>query len=209
MQKLDSGFLKYFPPNKIYREDIEEIYNILFEVSNKIIIEADGYAFENLEELFSYKKVEINNLHLKISNPYIDIDFRPNETRFYSSDDTNVQVGLYEKIKHIIKRRKNWTFLLFTNFFLIGGLFGLGIFPIYLYLKKNEWQYLVVGLLVITVHFIWSHYASISTFEKHSQVILSYKKDNKEPFLKRNKDGIIITFAFTVFSLIVSYMLMN
>jgi hypothetical protein len=209
MKKLKKGFLEYFQPAKVYIEDIEKIYTLFLEVSNEIIIEADGYSFENLNELFSYQKVEINRLLLKISNPYISIDFEPSKISFYSDDDTSVQIGLYEKVKTIIKKRKNWTFSLSTNSFLLGSLIGTSVYPIYLYHKNNEWQYLVGGLLVITVDLVWSYYASIIRYEKYSKLILSYKKENKEPFLKRNKDSIIIAFAFMVFGSIISYMLMN
>ena len=97
MQKLAKSLGENFPPTKIYREDIEEIYNCLREVSDEIEIEADGFKFEDLDELFSYKKIEINSLCLRIYEPNVSISFDPNYIFLDSNDNTSIQVGLHEK----------------------------------------------------------------------------------------------------------------
>lgn len=207
MQKVKQDVGEHLPPLKIYREDIEDIYAILNEVSNKIIIEADGFTFESIDELFTYKKIQINSLKMSLIDPYVSIDFEPNKIWLYSSDNTSMQVGLYAKIKSIVIKRKNWAFRLITNPTLIGLWGGITIQPFIFYIKTNELQYSIASILGFVTALFWWLYASKIMFKKHSQIFLVYKKNTDLPFLKRNKDSLIITLIAIVVSGFISYLL--
>lgn len=208
MQKLRKYLGKYLPPAKIYREDIEEICRYFTEISDKITIEADGFLFENLDELFSYQKNELNNLHLCIYNPYVNIIFKPNEIWLYANDDTSVQLGLFEKIKSVVKRQKNWAFWLTTNYFsfaIVGVVTGIGIAIILFSPDVNVTSNLIKGSLIIVSCLLWGFYVSKIRFRKYSQIILSYKKSCAVSFFERNRDNIAITIVVTVLGIIVSH----
>ena len=74
--------------------------------SKDVSIEADGHSFNNLDELFLHKKNIINELKMKIHNPYVSIDFKKQRTWLYIDNNTNEQFGAYQKIKSVIKKRR-------------------------------------------------------------------------------------------------------
>ncbi len=210
MKKLEKSLGEHLPPVKIYREDIEDIYNVFKEVSSEIEIKADGFMFENLDELFSHPRDKIKSLNLLIRNPYVSIDFKPSEIFLFSMDDTSVQVGLYEKIKSIVKKRRNWAFSLITSY-LSWFIAGVSITEAAVYLKRNGLQYLtewafIFRAFILMICLAWLFYGFKIEFKKHSQIFLRYKK-SETSFLKRNTDTIIISTIFLIMSTVVAFLL--
>lgn len=208
MQRVKKSLGEHLPPVKIYREDIEEIFAILKDESDEFSLKADGYIFESLDELFTYKKDQINSLEMQIRNPYTSIHFSPNQIWLYADDNSSLQIGLYEQIKQIVTKRKNWPFILVTSPYLIGLWGGLGLQPIIFYNKTDDFSYyLAASAIIYLTTILWWRYNSKIKYKQHSQVILSYKKDKNISFIKRNKDNLIIATLGIIGSGILSYLI--
>ena len=210
MKKLEESLSESLPPVKFFREDLEELYGLFKEVSEKVEIKGDGYEFDDLDDLFSYRKAEINKLEFKIRSPYVSIRFSSISVWLYSDDNTNLQYGLYEKIKKFVKKRTNMPFLLVSGYagLIIGGILaniGVYILPYHLSsFNPNDSQSLIKGFLLIFLGFVWFVYSYRNTFYKHSQIYLIYKNNNTASLFSRYKDY-IFTIVVSAISLIISH----
>lgn len=183
---------EHLPPAILYREDVEEIYRILSALSQDVCIKADGYIFDNFDELFSHSKNIINELEMKIYNPYVSINLREKEMWLYIDNDTNEQVGAFEKIKSVVIKRRNWRHQILSNF-VIALAFSLSslIFP-YLVIITKEVYYAMTGILFGIIGASMGVYSLFIGSKKYSQIVLAYNKDIKLNFLKRNQDAIVV-----------------
>jgi len=194
--KASKPINEQLPPAILYREDIEEIYGILDDLADNVSIDADGHIFENIDELFSHKRIIINDLHMGTSFPYFstDITFRPNDITFLAEDDANEQVGAYHKIKSIVEKRRNWSHWILNKPYLKAVLI-ISIFPlIALYSLTKTFFYLKAALFIIIVAFILAIYSLFIGSKKYSQIVLAYKKDKPLSFFKQYQDSIVIPF---------------
>jgi hypothetical protein len=207
MQKVRQSLGEHLPPVKIYKEEVEDIYTILNEVSNEVSIEADGFIFENINELFTHKKSRINSLKMSITKPSFLIEFEPRRIWIFASDNTSVQVGLYEQIKSIVKKHKNWSFWLITNPVIAGLWTGFGSYPLILFFKTHETEYLIASFLIYSIAVFWWLYEDKIRSKRYSQILLIAREKDKTSFVKRNIDSIIIALITVIASGIVSYIL--
>jgi len=192
-------------PAIIYREDIEDIYGILSDLSKDVMIKADGYIFDNLDELFSHSKLEINELEMWILEPSITIRFEPWGIFIFSGDNTSVHVGAYVKIKSIVEKRRNLVYSILNNHFLKKSLSsGVVIFLLsYLITKSQMYFTILIGLTLIRI--IMYYYSHSLAPKRYSQIILAYQKDKELSFFKRRKDELILAIIGILASAIIAY----
>lgn len=208
-KKARKSIGEHFSPTIIYREDIEDIYDTLSESSKDVIIEADGHSFDNLDELLLHNKDIINELKMRIYNPYVSIDFEKQRIWLYIDNNTNEQFGAYEKIKYVVKKRRNWVHWIFSKFD-----FGLSLIltaMIVAVLYKYTQNLLLLGATVLLniVAIFWILYWFLIISKKYTQIVLAYQKDKELSFFKRNKDELILLAIGILASAIIAYIFKN
>lgn len=210
MKELPKYLGEHLPPVKLFREDLEELYSLFKKTSDKVEIKGDGFEFNDIDDLFTYPKVEINELEFCIRSPYVCIHFKPDNIWLYSSDNTNLQYGLFAKIKTLLKKRRNLLFILISGYpgLFIGGILlnvGINFLPIHsLPLNMNDTQSLLRGFFFILLGIFWAIYSFRNMFKKHSQIYLVYKNSSNVSIFARYKDY-IFTIVVTAISVIISH----
>jgi len=192
MQKLTKSLSEHLPPVKLFLDDLEQIVEILQEVSKKVKISTNDYAFEDLKELVNKKYESINKLHISISDPYVSLDLESYGISLYIEKDEPISRGLFEKIKQILIQRKRPFGWLLTNWYLAGIFAGISIPLLIIGIEKNISSFIILGIIPFgCIAAIWTVYGLRNQSKSNSIIIPKYK--NEAPsFIKRNSDKIIL-----------------
>jgi hypothetical protein len=203
MKKIKEPFKLNFPPVKIYRGDIEAIHDYMKVISGDIKIEAEGYEFDNLDDLFKFNKVELHSLHLFIIDPSFSIQLEPDKITLESNDNADSILSIVDKIKTVLYNRKNWAFWIMTSKLTESLLMFLPILSFYGMLLFN----VLIGLLFIISSFIALYYVRRTRIKNYSQIILVPDTSNKISFLSRKKDDIIVGVAISALFMVLGLMI--
>ena len=60
-----------FKPVKLYRDDIDDILQVLKEVSSNVTLSTDEYIFQDVNEWAGLPKAHFTNLSIASTKPYI------------------------------------------------------------------------------------------------------------------------------------------
>jgi len=168
-------------PTKIYFEDLEEIIDILKEVSDKIEIKTEDYEVETIEELKELDQGEINYLKLQVIEPYILIEIFTDDSIIYISEESLSTRGMLEKIKQIF-RRDRYKLGWFADKSTEKIIFSLILISfLYFFLFDRHYSFIILGSVFMVFDIIWYIYAP-----KVKNRIFLTKKTDKKSFWKRN-----------------------
>lgn len=197
MKQIISEYSEDLKPVKVYLDDLEKIVAILNETNQRVEIIIGNYMLDNVEELKQIKEEVLYNMTIRVCNPYISVNLRPNNARIYISEDTTISRGILGKIKDVLIRRKRH--IAYVNLFYItsGISFITGIFLSYSYNSKYFFIWLIG--LALTLFLILLNCIICG---KYSIIIPKYKIDAPS-FFKRNSDKIIIGI---ITAIIIKYM---
>jgi len=190
VKKVEQHLQKNFKPIKLFYDDIESLYDIFREQTDEIKIEADMYELENINEILSIKKRYFTNLKFSIYKPYMSLEFSNNSIRLYTSDDTPIQRGLFEKLNSLLKKKERFPLSLLLNPILsiipvaiLGGIFFI--------------EDITLRSIVSFITIIWL--ASIMLYDmKFHSMIIPIHKNSQPNFFQRNKDQIILVIISAV-----------
>jgi len=184
----------------LYRDDIEQIVELLREVSSDVELSTDEHKFNDVKEWAELKRDYFTNMHLKTRNPYVSLDLSKQSVHLYIAEDTPQSRGAFEKIKRFLMDRKPpgqkllnlWMPPLVLNLPLYAFLFLPG--P----LRGRDWTTIsVTGILMLGC--VWWYWLGFqSRFRKYSIIVPKYRIDAPN-FWKRNSDKIVLAVICTVF----------
>lgn len=206
MKKKSQSINQSFKMPHLFRDDLEDLENILKEVS------PDNYKLET--QNFEYKEVKeipenlnaTSKFNIQTYSPYINIDFNHFSARLYAGEDNIKTVGAVKKLIDVISKRER-KILYWSSQLSIWIAPILAVFPIQILLQillkttkeerklsfHNIWLPSVILLFAIAV--IWWIVGYNSSLKKFSIIEFTSVK-NRLTFLQRNKDQIIlITFG--------------
>jgi len=193
MKKLSKSLWLDLPPTKIYFEDLEEIIDILKEVSDKIEIKTKDYEVDTIEELKEFYQGEINYLKLLVIKPYILIEIFTDNSVIYIDKDSLSTRGMLEKIKQIF-RRDRYKLLWFADESIGKTLSSLSLIVLlYFFLFNRHYSFIIV-IGVFTVFEIIQY---IYALKIKNRIFLT-KKTDKKSFWKRKKDDIILSLISAI-----------
>ncbi|MEG4344601.1 hypothetical protein QUB70_15085 [Microcoleus sp. A003_D6] len=229
MKKLKKPITTSLPTAKIFLDDVEKIeeiliescssYNIIFndpkldsfcEIQRTRELFNESYSFytikldeeyelDSIDEIKEIaEKQDFHNLRITLTKPYFILDFNHLDTHIYCDDDT-LCIGIIERIKPIIQKRKICSQLsLYIFVFLLGILlFIIILIDILMNLYSDLISYIIMGtailLSIISCKFIF--------FKEDSRkfIVFTTKKSNKKSnYFIENKDELITKLFFGI-----------
>lgn len=200
----NKSLLKKLPPAELYREDLQEIFNLINQVKmqdSKMQIETEDKIFDSTDELFDMDNKTIKELMIMVFNPVIKFSAKENNAYIYVGEDTILNNGLVEKIIQIFQKRR-------TKYFLgnpktrniIYWIFIMLIFSSYIFIHSYDqiFLYKYLNNYYMVTYFLFILLQSVSIVKDN--IINNYRYcllhlDNKieiPSFWKRNKDKIFV-----------------
>lgn len=204
MKKIRASYSEKLPSARLYLDDIEAIFEIISTTSEETRILTEWYELDEVDELRELEMDVIHTLSFGGQRPRITLELIPDKIVLYIADKSDtVSLGIFEKIKAIIKNRKRrfrwlWSgavlgvLMTLIVFSLAGTLYSLAVLNSRSgssnLLTDQLALYLPLILVSSIILFIIGLRNSLKTF---TIIHLTYKKDNPS-FFKRKKDDIIL-----------------
>jgi hypothetical protein len=203
MKKILTSFDKTIDCINVYRDDIEQIYEILSHVSPNPQIEVNDYIIEDISEIEKLSKVEIPR-YIKIKVPEIEVRINKSNAWVYSSSHEDSVEGYLFRIVQILENRKKKVVPLIDKWSMIIAFFssmvGLGL----LRLNSANTTINLLGVILMAIA-LFSFFTGITIFiskATDTKISLMYKKDQPN-FFQRNKDDLIIGFTMLVLGILI------
>ncbi len=188
----------------LYYDDLEEIINILKELTDDIRIETDNYILDSIEDILSIKESSIKEIKIHVDGTNIFLSVSNNDASLTANDSVKER-GAFEQIKTILNKNTRLKFFshkkilgIFTK--IIAGISG-GIFGILISLGKTGESLLMV---IVAIFFIWLEYF-LST-KSFLTIIPQYKSDVPS-FFKRKKDDILLIAISSLVTAIITFLM--
>ncbi len=180
----------------LYREDIEQIVELLREVSPNVELSTDEHKFSDVKEWADMKRDYFTNMQVATRDPYVSLDLSKSSVWLYIAEDTPQSRGAFEKIKRFLMDRKPpgqwllnfWMPSLVLNVSIL--LFNLALWGKIPLWGKNGIFLTVTGLFMLGCVWWW-WLAFRAQTRKYSIVVPKYRLDAPD-FWKRNADKIVI-----------------
>jgi hypothetical protein len=193
MERNIQSHSEQLKPVLLYRDDIEQIVELLREVSPNVELSTDEHKFNDVKEWADLKRDYFTNMLLKTRNPYVYVGLSKNSVHLYIAEDTPQSRGTFEKIKRFLMDRKAPGQKL-LNPSMPPLVFNL---PLYAFLflpgplRDRDWTSIsVTGILMLGC--VWWWWLAIqSRLRKYSVIVPKYRIDAPN-FWKRNSDKIVL-----------------
>lgn len=195
MEKVKKSLRKHYPILRLYKSDLEKIFNLFKDNYPEIEIVADGFKLDDFFELSKINKQEIVDFKISADDPEdflgnsISVEFSKDSTTIYLSDEDDIKLrGLAAQIGDILSDRKSYlrffaTFWApFLSFLILETLIGFLI-------KESVALIQLLTVLLVAMLLVWG--SRLDT-KKHSLIYL-YDDSSASSFLKRNKDKILLS----------------
>lgn len=208
MKKKTQSTSEDFKMPHLFREDLEEIENILKEISpREYKLESQNFEYTNIKEI--PKDLDaINEFHIQAYPPYISIDFNTNGARIYAGDDDIKTMGGIKKIADIISKRERkhlWHLSRLANWFAPILIW----IPVYLVMFVDEETVkpnkilIFSSVLLSLIGIIWFIVGFRLKLYNFSLIEFTYKKE-KLNFFMRNRDRIIVGIIIAIVSVLLT-----
>jgi hypothetical protein len=115
IKKLSKHISVKLPPCKLYLRDVREIYSILKNNCEEVIIRTDKYEFNDISQLKDDESTEIHTLHLIGQNPHISVDLEPHWASIYVAEDSTLNIGILSQITGVLDKCKRKIARVFAN----------------------------------------------------------------------------------------------
>jgi hypothetical protein len=144
---------------------------------------------------------KLDSITIRSFNPFISIDIEKDRIWLYIGEDDPVSVGIFEKIKKYLQKKKqilSWLKSVFT----IGMLLGFSLTLFFSGIISGNYRYSLIGLIgilgVIGIIFLVGK----------SEIYL-INKCEKDSFLKRNAEKFLIGTISAALGGIITYLFIN
>ena len=181
----------------LYRDDIEQIVELLREVSPDVELSTDEHKFSDVKEWADLKRDYFTNMQVATRNPYVSLGLSKSSVFLYIGEDTPQSRGAFEKIKRfLMDRRPPGQRLL--NVWMPSLVFNVWLILFYLALWSKNWTLLTVtGIFMLGCVWWWWRAFRAQT-RKYSIIVPKYRIDAPN-FWKRNADKIVVAIISAVF----------
>jgi hypothetical protein len=105
MKKLRRTVTRRLSPVLLYREDIEQIFTILRELSPDLEVATDDCAFDNADEWLEVKRDYLPRLEIKTRPRLVTVDLHPHWVQINAIEDTIQCMGALTKIEQLLRSR--------------------------------------------------------------------------------------------------------
>lgn len=194
MKKIDGKITgTHYQSVCLYRDDLDDIINLLSENTERVVISDSEYEYESIEDLKKNRGLKPKKLAINSYTPYISLEFKRDLPAIwlYRGDSGQNAIYLYESIVKILAKRRRLLFKIFNPsiaVILTIVFFSLAFFPSE-YLKSvlpEMWQRLTFIVITLGIPII-SWMGKFGAF--YSLNLL--KKHECGNFFQRQKDDLI------------------
>jgi len=198
LQKVKKALSKNYPILRLYKSDVEKIFNLFKDYCKTAEIVADGFKLDDFSELSKLNKQEIVGLTITAHDPLFFAEFSSYSAKIFLSDQDNLeQRGLADKIGEILSQRKSplrFLTYLWMNipFFAVFAFYLLYLLP---RIKDTKAQWII--LLGIILFYILLYICGMIIDTKKHSIIYLYDP-SAFGFFKRNKDNILLVLLGAV-----------
>jgi hypothetical protein len=206
MKKITESLSESLKYLKLYRDDIEQIYDIFKGCSENVSFTVDNYELDTIKEVSDIQQDRAKNLELRINEPSISITVDESMARIYISKPDSLSLGMWARIKDILTKRQNKLKLFYeehTKLFYIS--YFLGWFLTYILARLK----IISGNLEIVLYLTYILSYTILTFflivTMNNTVINLVSRKEAPPFLKRNRDEIILAIVSLVIGAVLGH----
>jgi hypothetical protein len=187
----------------------EEMYTILEDLHSFYTIKLDDeyelYSINEIKEI--EEKQDFTNLEIMLRKPYFRLEFDEFHTHIYCDDDS-LCLGIIERIKPIILKRK--TYFQLSNYlfiYLVGFLLAIVLSIDVLMNLYSD----LIGWILIGISILWNIITVKLTFFKDDNskmiVFTTIKSNEKTNFFIKNKDQLILTsISATIIALLGTFL---
>jgi len=185
VEKIDNGIKIKLPPLRVYKDEIDAIFDILLEVSNGAIsIETCGFRLENPDDISKIQCENTHHLVLHSSKPYIRIELLPSYGEIYAASNNLKTRGAVSSIIEVLLQSKvNLPEYLNSYLFalLLGGGFGFAVMqddPLILFISTGL-------LLAFLLWRVWYYYF---TTGRYNTIIFTTRSTVRNKLLRNWED---------------------
>jgi len=181
----------------LYRDDIEQIVELLREVSPNVELSTDEHKFSDVKEWADMKRDYFTNMQVKTRDPYVSLNLSKSSVWLYIDEDTPQSRGAFEKVKRFLMERKppgQWL----LNAWMPPIVFSLLWIPFDLALWGKNWALLTVTGIFMLGNVGWWWLAVRAHTHKYSVIVPKYRVEAPN-FWQRNADKIVVAIISAVF----------
>lgn len=178
---------------------IEETRKILEESYSFYTITLDEYKLDSINEIKEIEeKQHFHNLEITLTKPYFNLKMDEFSTHIYSEEDS-LCIGIIERIKPIIKKRRKTYFQCWFDIFIFLVnvlLLFINLLDSYINLYSDFIGYIILAtILPLDIIFI----RSVFKDDKSKFIVFTTKKSNEQSnYFIENKDELITKLFFGI-----------
>ncbi len=201
MERIIQSHGEHLKPVLLYRDDIEQIVEVMREVSPDAELSTDQHKFNDIKEWAELKRDYFTNMRLKTTNPYVSLELSERSVWLYIDKDTAQSRGAFEKIKRLLTKLKRPSEKL-MNYWMPPIIVNLCIYfllaaSLSKKLSLNIWTITIVDVILLLAGWWWTRWVFQSRTRKYSIIIPKYRIDAPN-FWQRNSDKIVLAIICTV-----------
>ncbi|MCG8066376.1 MAG: hypothetical protein JAY84_00820 [Candidatus Thiodiazotropha taylori] len=204
MEKSSNKSFENFPATYIYLDDLKEIMITLSDTCERVWLDTGEYKNVKLDEIDDLVdelgKERFEDIYVKAFDPYISVDLRPFNIRVYIAEDNILERGVVEKIREIVNRNRR-------KFFgeAIKWLAGVPAIAAGVALVEGEFE---LGWVMMALTLLMT-YPVVKYQMTNKVIVLTKNKENRAPFVKRNKDELLVALVSATAGAIISFVLIK
>ena len=105
MERITQSYCEFLKPVILYREDVEELFHLMQEVSLSVEISTKDARWADLKELWENKTDCFTDLSFVTRNPHVSLNLKSDSVSIYISEDNLPSRGAFEKIRTFLTRK--------------------------------------------------------------------------------------------------------
>lgn len=194
IEETESFIFENFPPAELYIDDLEEFFRLIQSSSNRVELEVGNLRLNDPADFSALSKNfgggRLGSVRIKAKDIWFDFKLNSNGAQAYIASPTPLTLGIIEKIRLIMERRKRsrWWHVRKLSY-VVSIVFVLLCFwpthqPHHLKEWSFDWGFLVLSLLV----WLWAG----SFCKKNKVLIWATQKHLKKSFFERNGDQLLV-----------------
>lgn len=191
MKKISKPLSKEYRLVHLYLDDLRKIEDVIHEAKPKSYkITADYYEYNTVSEISN--NGPIYELKIQSYDPYINIEFRKYGASVYISNDDLKLSGVFSKINQILTKSERKVMGFPTSNTFVSIVFGAIEGQLISYALPIKFDGMGISLLLVSIVFGLYLILAFSFVFRNACVIETISRRDKQSFLKKNQDQLIL-----------------
>ena len=200
MKKIYRHSSKFYKPVRLYRDDLDAIFNIFKHETKSFKILIGDYELDDYNDIEDLKDKYLTNLDIRSTEPNISLSFTDRTISIHLDNNDVLSLGCCHKIEEILSQ--NSIFYL-KHYLLITLVLYFTLYALCFIIFKNPLSIYTSSAVALT--FMGFIFIDIKfRLIKHSKIYLNYKKDTPG-FITRNFDKIVLSIFATIFGILIKF----